>query len=89
MLATNTALQTGVHHIPEILEKLSPVDIKEGTSKPKFALPVNPTLFKSYGDESTKAANPDNLTFVLSRQELEDSLDGLHLIRITNQRTMQ
>ena len=58
--------------IPEILEKLSPVDIKEGTSNPKLALPVNPTLFKSFGDESTKAANATDLAFVLSRQELEN-----------------
>ena len=57
--------------IPEILEKLSPVDIKEGTSNPKFALPVNPTLFKSFGEESTKAAYATDLAFVLSRQELD------------------
>ena len=58
--------------IPGILEKLTPVDFKEGTSNPEFALPVNPTLFKSFGDESTKAANATGLAFVLSRQELED-----------------
>ena len=50
--------------IPEILEKLSPVDIKKGTSNPKFALPVNPTLFKSFGEESTKAAYATDLAFV-------------------------
>ena len=75
--------------IPEILVKLSPVDIKEGTSNPKFALPVNPMLFKSFGDESTKAASATFLAFVLSRQELEDNLDGLYLIRNTNQRILK
>ena len=72
VLATLSTSSSCKLDIPEILEKLSPVDIKEGTSHLEFALPVNPTLFKSFGDESTKAANATDLAVLLARQELDD-----------------